>query len=197
MPWLPLYLVREDIETLNEWLNQEEELAFLLKVGPHQWKAFNSHTIFTDISVSLDQTGFPHPNRVEYQLWHISSGPLPLLMPTGDEEMIDNPWLGWQELSPGANTNIPYFGAGHCGVFKLQIQLPRMNEIALSGFQWIGNHYNQADPATKKLWNKIRAMAKKIGKRIPRQNDLTRQSEVYAFPQAYVEIMKGRPCALN
>ncbi len=71
----------------------------------------------------------------------------------------------------------------------------------MSNFGWIGNHYkivgNGAEQTTKKFWNKLRRIAKKIGTQIPRSNDPEGKKEVFAFPTAYEEIKNGRPCSLN
>lgn len=227
MAWIPMYLLDKDVEFLNDWLNQEEEIAFLVSAGHRRWIAKKEHAILPDIGKQLseheeaeyeiwgnDKLDLSIPDFVEYQLWHIPSGPLPLLDANKggvklkfkkedweDDGKVDNPWLGWTEIRTGANSRIPYFGAGHPGVFHLEINLPHDKEIQMSNFGWIGNHYkiigNGANQSTEKLWNKLRRMVKKVATQIPRSNNSNGKKEIYAFPTAYQEIKNGRPCSLN
>jgi len=75
------------------------------------------------------------------------------------------------------------------------------DEVRMSNFGWIGNHYkiisNGAEKMTEKFWDKLRRMAKKAATQISRSNDPNGKKEVYAFPTAYNEIQNGRPCSLN
>ena len=227
MAWIPMYLLQADVEFLNDWLNQEDEIAFIVSNGHKKWIAKKEHHILPDIGTQCwefdeaefevwgsDKPDLSIPNFVEYQLWHVPSGPLPLLEPVDggvklkfkkddweEEGKVGNPWLGWTEHRTGANPRMPYFGAGHPGVFHLEVKLPQEGEIPISNFGWIGNHYriigNGAEPATEKFWNKLRRMAKKVGTQIPRGNGTAWKKEVFAFPNAYKDIQNGRPCAVN
>ena len=211
-----MYLMKPDIEFLNDWLNQEEEIAFLLSNGDKKWIAKKQHFILPDIGTQKFGEGYDFniPNFVEYNLWHIPSGPLPFLGENKsvklifkkedwkDEAYIPNPWFGWTELRTGANERIPYFGAGHPGIIHLEIKLNDDDGgIPMSGFGWIGNHYkiigNAAEETTEKFWNRLKKMAKKVGKQIPRGNNTNCRNEIFAFPAAYAEIQNGRPCADN
>jgi hypothetical protein len=216
MAWLPFYALEKDIEFLNDWLNQEEEIAFLISQGKGYWKAVKAHEIPFDIGnqkTTFEGTVFVTPNRAEYALWHIPSGALPLITPKSkgkprftkddwNDSIISDPWKGWQEEITGANSVIPYFGAGHPGVFHLEIKTSHAdNEIPMSNFGWIGNHYkiigSAADKTTEKFWNKLRRMVKKVSSHIPRANNPQSKPEIYAFPQAYEAIKSGRPCSIN
>ena len=216
MAWLPMYLLDKDVDFLNDWLNQEEKIAFLVSNGHKKWIAKNEHDIKADIGRQKfgDGHDFAIPNSVEYNLWHVPSGQLPLLeankgsvkLRFGKEDWnedgkVENPWLGWTEIRTGANSRKPYFGAGHPGVIHLEINLPYDEEIKMSNFGWIGNHYktigNGAEQTTEKFWNKLRRMAKKVATQIPRSNNPIGKKEVFAFPTAFEEIKNGRPCSLN
>lgn len=228
MAWLPMYLLQTDVELINDWLNQEEDIAFLVSNGGKKWIAKKQHDVISDIGTQLignvETAYFNYsitpedlekmkkttmPNFAEYYLWHIPSGPLPCLNqnPTkikftkqdhNDEAVIADPWAGWIEQRTGANSRIPYFGPGHPGVIHLEIKLPASDIIPMSYFGWIGNHYkiigSGADKSTEKFWNKLRRMTKKVATHIPISNNLNRKKEAYAFPAAYEEILKGRPC---
>lgn len=216
MAWLPMYLLGKDVEFLNDWLNQEDEIAFLVSNGHKKWIAKREHNVLADIGNQSvgDGNDFAFPNFAEYNLWHVPSGKLPLLdASTGSVKLkfnkvdwdedgkVGNPWLGWEEIRTGANSRIPYFGAGHPGIIHLEINLPHDEEIRMSSFSWIGNHYkmigNGADQSTEEFWKKLRRMAKKVGTQIPRSNDPSGKKQIFAFLTAYKEIKNGRPCALN
>ena len=112
MAWIPMYLLDKDVEFLNDWLNQEEEIAFLVSNGHKRWIAKKEHNVSADIGTQLIGDGYAlgMPNYVEYYLWHIPSGQLPLLGDSGgtatlkltrehwekDGKVID-PWSGWTE----------------------------------------------------------------------------------------------------
>src|SRR6266498_4489178 len=117
MAWIPMYLVEPDVEFLNDWLNQEEEIAFLVSNGHKRWIAKKEHNILNDLKNNF--FAFSHP---EYSLWHIPSGNLPVIKPHRGgvtlrlkeedwkyEQTISNPWEGWTELLTGHPSNILYF----------------------------------------------------------------------------------------
>ncbi len=216
MAWLPMYLLAEDAVILNDWLNQEEEIAFLVSNRQKKWIAKKEHNITADIGTQKfgDGYDFVIPNYAEYNLWHIPSGGLPLLNANTDgvklkldkedweeENKIENPWLGWTEMRTGINSRVPYFGAGHPGVMHLKINLAHDPEIRMSSFGWIGNHYkiigNGANELTEKFWGKLKRRCKKIATQIPRCNHPTAKKEIFAFPAAYAAIKDGTPCSLN
>ncbi len=88
MSWLPMYLDRGDVEALAFWLNDQEELAFVVSTGVQSWKVVNCLDQFSD---------------GDYQIWHIPSGPLPLLSrdPNVPDGVIADPWMGWTGRSEG------------------------------------------------------------------------------------------------
>jgi len=207
-----MYLLRDDVALLNNWLNQEDEIAFLVSRGRKKWIATKQHNILGEIGIptfgqdnDLEITSY----SAQYNLWHIPSGPLPLLADNlsvskegwqYDSEIFD-PWAGWTELRTGANTRVPYFGPGHKGIINLDIRISNNGEIPMSHFQWIGNHYRRighaTDETTDKFWAKLKRMVKKVSTQIPRKNATEWKKEIYAFPSAYKEIQTGRQCSLN
>lgn len=210
MAWTPMYLMKEDIACLNDWLNQENEIAFLISNGQNKWIAKERHNIISDLGTQNIEHEYSSviPNFVEFNLWHVPSGSLPLLESeltettnSSDNGKILDPWTGWTEKRTGANSRIPYFGAGHPGIIHLEIKISENEEIPMSCFGWIGNYYkiigNAADPTTEQFWNKLKRMIKKTGILIPRANDTKRKNEIYAFPNAYREIKNGKKCSLN
>ena len=213
MAWLPMYLMREDVELLNDWLNLEDEIAFLTSNGNKRWIARKAHNILVDIEGRDFSNQVRVPKYIEYNLWHIPSGPLPLIGTSMSETLkfwnkdqdkekkVLDPWSGWKEVRTGANSEIPYFGAGHPGVMHLEVKLSDKDIIPMSSFGWIGNHYkiigNGAEKSTEKFWSKLRRMAKKYAAHIPRGNMENWKKEIYAFPAAYKDIVNGKPCSIN
>jgi hypothetical protein len=196
MEWLPMYLDAADLAVLKSDLDEDQEIAWLVGQGTSRWKAVSRIHELSD------------GDRL---LWHVPSGPLPLLPASigGETEPILDPWAGWTERRPGANRSTPYFGPGHPGVIKLNIQLhPRPNRvdppgaIGMSGFQWIANYYRSsgkpAAATTQKWWSRLRASVKRQARLIPRGGPIDGpHAEIWAFPSALAAIASGRPRASN
>jgi hypothetical protein len=198
MAWLPMYMIREDIAILNHLLNQEIELAFLVGNGFGKWIARASHDMGEELT---------NRNHWQYALWHVPSGPLPIIEPGRDHTKgilfgevvvpltIPNPWEGWDQL----RTVTPSFGnATSTGVFQLDISFLQRDSIPISHFGWIGNHYREigypAHPATSIFWLKLKRLIKKHTVYIPRANNPALKNEIYAFPEAYKAIQGGHLC---
>ena len=185
MPWLPIYAALEDFSEIHEWLNSSSDLAFIVPDGAGKWRALNSLP-----SLSLDR----------YCLWHVQSGPLPLVQvnPQHKDSFVTDPWNGWQELRPGADTNQPFFG-NHPGIIWLNrrpssFRIP--NGVGLSSLEWIGNHFriigNPAKVETEALWRSIRRWVQKRAKKVPRNGPIDGpDAEVFAFPSALALFHRG------
>jgi hypothetical protein len=90
MPWLPIYAAEEDMRWLFDTLSVEPEIAFLLSAGEKRWTATKKKEFVRDGRVGL---------------WHVPSGPLPLLREKGRPEgIVDDPWAGWTEERTGADS---------------------------------------------------------------------------------------------
>ncbi len=144
MPCLSMYLDRPDTTLLLAWLNDDPEIAFLVLAGRktrptkklRQLLASGQGCTFYDIGglsslVHIENRWIAVP-RLEtlpdgrYTLWHVPSGPLPLLygnqpgqrgpacehphvgramtlaQALGREDgIIEDPWSGWVERNPG------------------------------------------------------------------------------------------------
>jgi len=187
MPWLPLYASDEDFDTLRNHVNTADDLAYLVGCGKGQWKAVRT----------LESI---EPGR--YGLWHVPSGPLPLLHPgSAAPSDIEDPFSGWSELRPGADPCTPYFGAGHPGVFWLNLHggsASRHGEpvVGLSSFEWIGNHYRiigkPAMAETGAAWKLLRRWVAKTASKVPRGGPKQRTPpEIWAFPGAQALFSQG------
>ena len=186
MPWLPIYADSVDFEEVLGWLNTSEELAFIVTDGPGRWIAVPTIQAIESPRICL---------------WHVPSGPLPLLHPQPSQAIgsISDPWAGWEELRAGADSSNPYFGAGHPGIIWLNVR-PKSyrdpNAIGLSSFEWVGNHYSvigrKADESTERLWRKMRRWAQKSAIKIPRSGALDGpNAEIFAFPSAIAAFKDG------
>jgi len=186
MPWFPIYADREDFEFLIDWLNNEDDIAFIVPNGHKSWIANKELNNFSNERLCL---------------WHVPSGALPLLR--GDtaqpDGIIENPWGGWTEERTGANPNNPYFGSGHPGIIWLNVRYESNEDkdtIGLSSFGWIGNWYRiigQAAPAaTEKWWQRLRRWVKKSSVRIPREGPIDGPDpEIWAMKSALEKIKSG------
>ena len=186
MPWIPLYLTELDASALINMLAQDPEIAFIVHAGPKQWRAIKS---------------INSKNIEQICLWHVPSGPLPLLPAIyGDPvQQVKDPWLGWTERRTGANPKTPYFGVGHPGIIWINIRTRGKDPgscCGLSSFGWIGNHYkiigNSAAPNTQAWWKSLRLRVAKLSHKVPRQkisNSLP--SEIFSFPGAYILLKEG------
>ena len=197
MPAILLYLNKEDVRGVIDWLNAEEVIAPIVSDGPKRWKAVNKIEGYEDSN---------------YCLWHSESGPLPLLrvspswlkwdLPDGK---IKDPWKGWEEKRSGADPTVPYFGPGCTGVYWFEAITSHPSDpecIGMSSFSWIGNWYkiigNEAPPVTKKWWERMRRWIKKKSVKIPREGPLDGEfPEIWVFPSALEEIKQGRKRADN
>jgi hypothetical protein len=203
MPWLPMYLTDPDVTLLCKWLNDDPEIAYLVPVDitehDHRWKATRELAFLPDGT---------------YSLWHVPSGPLPLLGRTEHEPnaVITHPWQGWTERRPGTHPSIPFFGS-HPGIIELVIHrhgisfqgrgttpfvaLPRdPTVIGMSCFGWIGNRYraigSPAAKATEQWWRRLRRWIMNHTVRVPRSDTgHTPPNEIFAFPAAYAAIQHG------
>jgi hypothetical protein len=187
-----MYLYGRDVDLLLAWLNGEEEIAFLVSDGEKRWRAV----------AEVDRLA-----EGDYMLWHIPTGPLPLLAEQvdGKDGLVDSPWEGWTERRAGADPAVPYFGAGHPGTIRLAVwpnglpwQRKERSEpiIGLSDFQWIGNRYriigHPALPDTERWWKRLKRWTAKVGTIIPRKGPIDgERKEIYAFPEALKAISEG------
>lgn len=198
-----MYLYEADVKLLLDRLNSDPEIAFIVPVGRpernHKW-----------IAVPYIE----HLRDGSHMLWHVPSGPLPLIGPSGPESytFIPDPWTGWTEQRPGADPTLPFF-VSHPGTIQLELhrwetvynsqgerRFPfdrSPDVVGMSCFGWIGNRYRPigqaASPATEKWWNRLRHWVTKTATRIPRSGPIKgSELEIYAFPCAYKAIESGK-----
>lgn len=177
MPWIPMYLVPDDVPSLLALL--DEDLALIVPDGARRWRATLDRA-----QMDASRTAF----------WHVPSGPLPLVrsQPNLPDREVSDPWAGWTEERTGADATTPYFGAGHPGVFWLNLGIrsnPAKYVCGLSSFEWIGNRYSIIGPpapdVTVKRWNRLKRQIAKVATKIPRggRTEPT-PPEIWAFANA-------------
>ena len=189
MPFLGFYATVKDIPEIIEILNTEPEIAFIISTGKGQWKAVKELEV-------VDQC--------KYTLWHVPSGPLPLLGRSAEDINIPNPWAGWVELRAVTGILVPFF-ASHTGVIVLSLypaSKDPMHVCGFSSFDWVGNYYRiagiPAHPTTEAYWLKLRKQIKKICKKVPRGSLKSEgKPEIYAFPDAYSQLSAGGNADIN
>lgn len=194
MGWLPIFVDEQDTKVLIHWLNQQEEIAYLIPVARGNWKAVTSVTNLQD---------------GDYSLWHIPSGALPLWDSNSYDRIIENPWEGWTETLTGSSLSSPKSGINCPGIFSLTLntrhqpysQLERTkgsmlkgqlmqgkNILSVSDFQWIGNRYRAASPQTQRWWKRLKYwVAHHAVKLTPPR---VRWS-YWAFPSAFCKLKSG------
>ena len=212
MPWLPLYATPADLDMVIQWLNEDDEIAFVMPDGPERWIARKAISCI---------------DRARYCLWHVPSGPLPLLgdggavirevrgwlatrmgipMPSRSprrhvDDWIADPWKGWRG-SIGANPTQPYFGS-HPGIIWFNAAIQAEEQVVpMSGFEWIGNRYKPlgrgATRATEEWWRRLRRRVANAATRVPRGGPTsTMPLEIYALPGALEAFERGAKGAMN
>lgn len=187
MPWLPLYLFGDDPEVLLAMLNDDPEVAFIVADGVGRWKAVDTLPVLAE---------------TRHAIWHVASGPLPLLAAIngGPDSEVADPWRGWTERRAGADPTTPYFGAGHPGIFWLNLKNHAQaaeRTIGLSSFEWIGHRYAKigkgVEPSTDKWWKRLAATIRRSSAKVPRGGPKgTFNPEIYALPGAVRAFAEGK-----
>ncbi|MBT8142998.1 MAG: hypothetical protein HKN88_06050 [Gammaproteobacteria bacterium] len=191
-----LYITKSDAPQIVEWLNNDDEIAWIIKADQNKtkirWKAVHSITSVTE---------------GEYCLWIINSGILRI--PSGDPNIKDthvlDPFKGWEQRLDDENIEIPWFGAPAPETFVFKFYengFEEENSLARSGFFWIGNYFAEigipAPDESKKWWNKLKRFVKKNSTGIPWSKELgTGRTGAYAFHDAYKQLQSGRPKDVN
>ena len=179
-----VYLAGRDIDLVVSHFDDDDEIAWLVADGPGRWIAR------PQVAELLEGT----------VLWHIPSGPLPLIGTDGDgsNQWVTDPFQGWDEPQPWRQRPSPVFL--HPGVYDLDITSPdspyleQPGQIPLSGIGWIANYFaaigRPAHPATERHWKALRRWITKVARR-PSYIEGPRPWHPYAFPEALQAIEAG------
>lgn len=203
MGCLSVFLDEQDAKNLINWLNQEQEIAFIVADGLNRWKAVSTVASLED---------------GEHSLWHVPGGELTLWGACDFEEIIADPWNGWTtEPRTRAFPNIPllvqpYFEVAHPAVIWLDLRTrhrpysqQERNELRVlnasllrdtdymmvSDFQWIGNHYQPAPQQTHQWWKRLKKWVEREAVRLRQFNDAKGKFDrwsFWAFPSAFQKL---------
>jgi len=201
--WLPMYLEPADLARLVEHLDEDPEIGWIVHDGG-RWVA-RQH---------LDRQ--PPPRIC---LWHIPSGPLPLLVPipstqrpggfgaVEDRGLIKDPLAGWDDPFRG-ELEEPRFGSPPGIIwFNLRVRggpsdRPGQARIRISSFEWIGRHHavlgSAPTPSTTSWWRALRRWVARYAVRVTYAGPLGGpRPQVFAFPGALEAIKAGTPRAAS
>lgn len=190
---------------LLDWLNNDGEIAWIVPVGPKQWK-----TVSQLSSLKVGQNF----------MWHVPSGPLPLvyvdgkvpfpgrpdwMVPNLKSRPIEDPWTGWTEIESCADLSQPWFGGAYPGVVELLAKSAgrdKPGSIGFSCFGWLANMERcigiVAHESTERWWRRLQRRISKISIKIPREGLLDGpDKEIWAMPSAHERIQNGAPRDLN
>jgi hypothetical protein len=189
-----MYLDVPDLLVVQEFLNAEEEIVFVLP---------SEHGNYVKAKRVALQV------NAGYTIWHLPSGDIPQDCRDPDGSIVADPWAKWQvgairlrlEVCPG----------------KYQTFIRRSSEqgydlatfedtsaIGRSGFNWIGNRFSvigeKANPDTMRWWKRLRRWVSGNAKKVTSYGPLHSEDsglEVWAFPAAYSALSRGRPRSIN
>jgi hypothetical protein len=194
LPYIGLYLDQPDLSLLQDFLNHEDEILFVMPAEP-------GHYAIAD-SVTLE------PNAV-YTLWHAPSGEIPDQCRDRHGRIVSDPWRVDNtsafrltlEVCPGKYQQLVPRSEGPG--FDLQM-FEDPCAIGRSGFEWLGNKYRPigtgADPKTERWWQRLRRWVAKHGRKVTWTGPLEEPASelrLYAFPFAYAAFKNGRPRSIN
>lgn len=187
MPSIPFYCAPSDLPALLDLFG--DDIAFIIADGDRRWRA-----------VSVAGSGHLPCDGTRTALWHVPSGPLPLMgaeiiKPNGLPDVeptrdILDPWSGWTEARTGANPSVPYFGAGHGGVFWLDLAMTGRepgSQCGQSSLGWIGKRYPDGAPqVTVDRWARLRRQIAKATRKAPLGGFRSgKRPTVFTFPHAF------------
>ena len=182
MPSIQFYSTFEDVKRISNWLVAEPNIALIESVGSGKWKAKHFFEI----------------NSVGRKcLFHDQCGPLPLLNSDSDSVgVVADPFEGWTENRAGADKTTPYFGSGHTGIFWFNVRSNETRQLAVSSFEWIGNHYSvlgrMAPVEAKRWWHRLKRYTTKDCVKVDNQGKITlAKSPYWATPDAEKLIKIG------
>jgi hypothetical protein len=189
-----VYLDAPDLSLLQEFLNDEGDIAFIL---PSRNGTFEMKD-----SVKLE------PNH-KYTLWHVPSGPVPADCRDAQGQIAVDPTRGVHpgaidlrlEVSPGKYQQL--IRRSHGDGYELKL-FDDTTAIGRSGFGFLGNKFNLvgkgAHPSTVRWWQRLRRWVSKHGRRVTWTGELEgpeSELRVWAFPFAYAALKSGRPRSVN
>lgn len=183
MPAISIYGVESDASLILDLLNQDENIAFIVKDGDEgnrsRWKA---------VREIAELPSWQH-------IWFVSNTRLPLLWYEHRFlAFVEDPWHGWLEVMSSHDKATPYWGP--ClfpSIFKLASNYSIKNDcIQLSSVQWV-NEKGVVDESTekeiRKWWRGFERKLAKISTKVSRVPGGT--PNAYCLPAAYELSLQG------
>lgn len=197
MPGLIFYATRADSESLRQWINEEKDIAWIVKTreqdNTYEWKAVER----------LDSLA-----EQCYALWHVGSGPLNV--PSGKTDVPDSivadPFQGWRQTLGYPNGTEPWFGGNLPGPYSLTFAehgCEAPDSLARSEFSWLGDRYKSigkpAHPLALKWWQRLTRFIERSTTKIPWAETANRLRSLpaYVFPDAAIQLREGRHRDIN
>lgn len=225
MPYFAFFADGQDLNLLLDRFNADPENAFIVPDGPLDPEVAYVDRLRASMRGRTEAVTFFRPFGVAddgyrqrwkavrpveslkdgaHCLWHIPSGPLPMIAESGPHKVISDPWGGWTEQRQGGNPMVPYF-EDHPAVIHLELwsrHRPYTEEkpdrpildarwdrqqdlLAASSLQWIGGR--SPPPQTRRWWNRLKAWLGRSTARI----DAGGRQTFWAFPSALRKLKDG------
>jgi len=204
LAWIPFYADKADIALIVTRLNNDADIAYILRGWWGRWKACRTVEDLEDGS---------------YCLWHVPGGPIASYV-EGKADILGNalrkrmgiagnmleehgvvqdPWKGWKGPHVTGQKNVPFLGTKP-NIIDLSIHTSGSegrDSIGLSCFGWIEQRYasigSPASKATVEWWKRLeRWVSEHATGRIPRFGPANGPDpEIWGFPSAHERILHG------
>ena len=189
-----MYLDLDDLPMLEQFLNDDEQILFVVRTGESLFQTFKPFKL--------------RPN-MECTLWHLPCGKIPLACRDAKGRITVDPCIPtasqlgaislelqvrprkYQTLVPRA-----------CGQLYDLCNFDDDSAIGRSDFGWIGNRFSSCserpNKKTELWWNRLRRWISKNAIKIPFYGPIDGpRRDAWAFPAAYSAIKSGTPRSAN
>jgi hypothetical protein len=209
MPDISMYLDHADLALLEQFLNDDDQIIYVVKTGESQVQTLKSQTLPPSMKTyesqfqtfkSLTLQPFMHCT-----LWHLPCGEIPADCRDSQGRITIDPYIKHLgaigldlQVRPGiCQTFVPRpNGVGHeLSTFESEIAIGR------SDFGWVGNKYSiigkKANPETERWWKHLRRWVSKHATKVTWDDTTDLDARAWAFPAAYSAIKSGTPRNVN
>jgi hypothetical protein len=189
-----LHATAKDIASLRDWINDSDDVAWIVKVAQsgqsYAWKA----------TYRIDTLA-----EQQYAIWHIRSGPLniPSGKPSVPDALVSDPFQGWTQALDHGDATAPWFGANLPGPYSFQFResgKERSDSLGRSDFYWALDRYKAigkpAHSEAKRWWQRLRRFIEQSSTKVPWPDQSGRHS-TFVFPEAFEQHRAGRHLDVN
>jgi hypothetical protein len=198
---LSFFADEDDARLLLNHLNADTNIAFIIHDGPrwNETKRPATGEGFTEISCGhpdhhqrwravrpVDR--FEATDCGEHTLWHVPSGPLPMLKAGRNEPnaTVPDPWAGWVEEHPNQHDDKPAFGEGLGPKVVIDLRLMTCHQdcpFTASEIQW-----QFPSPEARQWWIRFEAW---VAQNAVKLEDPLGGDVFWAFPSALRRLKGG------